>query len=79
MLNELSADHTAAKEELEALQEYMAKLEDQCVAQPEPYEARKQQREKEIQGLREAASTLNTQHIHHTSALYILFIYKLYK
>lgn len=54
LLNELKSDHISAKEEFDALQEYMTKLQDQCVAKPEPYEERKEKREKEIQGLREA-------------------------
>ena len=59
LLNELTSDHSSAREELDALQEYMAKLQDQCVAKPEPYEERKQKREKEVQGLREALAGLD--------------------
>ncbi|CAJ1430815.1 unnamed protein product [Effrenium voratum] len=59
MLNELGSDHVAAKEELDALQDYMAKLQDQCVAKPEPYEERKQRRKKEIQGLQDALAALD--------------------
>lgn len=59
LLNELTSDHSSAREELDALQEYMAKLQDQCVAKPEPYEERKQKREKEVQGLREALAALD--------------------
>jgi len=59
LLNELKSDHISAKEEFDALQEYMTKLQDQCVAKPEPYEERKEKREKEIQGLREALAALD--------------------
>jgi len=59
LLNELSSDHAAAKEELDALQDFTAKLQDQCVAKPEPYEERKQRRENEINGLKEALAALD--------------------
>lgn len=59
LLNELSSDHAAAKEELDALQDFTAKLQDQCVAKPEPYEERKQRRENDINGLKEALAALD--------------------
>lgn len=74
MLNELTSDHSSAREELDALQEYMAKLQDQCVAKPEPYEERKQKREKEVQGLREALAALDGSQLQVAEAPHTAFL-----
>merc|ERR1712151_1245063 len=47
-VTELSADRETAYSELSAVSEYLAKLNERCVAKPEPYEPRKGRREAEI-------------------------------
>eukprot|EP00931_Biecheleriopsis_adriatica_P030466 TRINITY_DN17965_c0_g1_i2.p1 TRINITY_DN17965_c0_g1~~TRINITY_DN17965_c0_g1_i2.p1 ORF type:complete len:401 (-),score=121.21 TRINITY_DN17965_c0_g1_i2:39-1241(-) len=58
-IGELSADHAATKEELDALNDYMEKLKDQCIAKPEPYEVRRDRRNNEIKGLKNALAALD--------------------
>merc|ERR1712232_238770 len=53
-----SSDRTSIHTELDAVVEYLAKLEQMCIAKPEPYAERKARREAEIAGLREAISIL---------------------
>merc|ERR1719291_373368 len=55
---ELSADRETADSELSAVDEYLAKLTERCVAKPETYESRKARREAEIAGLKEALAIL---------------------
>merc|ERR1719389_991338 len=55
---ELSSDLAGVQEELTAVLEYLDKLKDMCIAKPETYEYRKERREKEIAGLREALAIL---------------------
>merc|ERR1719437_172752 len=55
---ELSADRETADSELSAVNEYLAKLTERCVAKPETYESRKARREAEIAGLKEALAIL---------------------
>merc|ERR1719401_2182809 len=57
-ITELSADRETTSSELSAVLEYYAKIKDRCIAKPETYESRKARREAEIQGLKEALSTL---------------------
>lgn len=57
-INEMTGDRASAQEELDALEEYWAKLTDQCVVKEIPYEVRKEKREKEITGLKEALGHL---------------------
>merc|ERR1712187_151222 len=56
---ELSADRTTVDSELSAVNEYLAKLTERCVAKPETYESRKARREAEIAGLKEALAVLS--------------------
>merc|ERR1712048_4533 len=55
---ELSADRETVDSELSAVNEYLAKLTERCVAKPETYESRKARREAEIAGLKEALAIL---------------------
>jgi chromosome segregation ATPase len=48
----------SVSEELDAVLEYLSKLNDQCIAKPEPYEERKRRREEEISGLKNALEIL---------------------
>mmetsp|Transcript_35059 Transcript_35059/g.81389 ORF Transcript_35059/g.81389 Transcript_35059/m.81389 type:complete len:707 (-) Transcript_35059:70-2190(-) len=60
-LTELSADREPASTELAAVMEYLGKLKERCVAKPETYEKRKERREAEIAGLKEALSILKSE------------------
>merc|ERR1719213_1212822 len=55
---ELESDIAGVQEELDAVLEYLEKLKSMCIAKPEPYETRKQRREQEIAGLKEALAIL---------------------
>mmetsp|Transcript_2609 Transcript_2609/g.5483 ORF Transcript_2609/g.5483 Transcript_2609/m.5483 type:complete len:665 (+) Transcript_2609:76-2070(+) len=50
-------------EELDAVLEYLSKLNDQCVAKPEPYAERKRRREAELAGLKNALEILEGESI----------------
>jgi len=54
----LSADRETAAAEQSAVLEYYARLKARCIARPEAYEARRQRRAAEIQGLKEALAVL---------------------
>merc|ERR1719478_594711 len=58
---ELTGDREGAQTELDAVLEYYEKINDQCIAKPEPYEERKRRREAEIAGLKEALAILEGQ------------------
>merc|ERR1719335_559765 len=58
LVTELSSDLAGVQEELDAVLEYLEKLKEMCIAKPETYEYRKERREKEIAGLREALQIL---------------------
>jgi len=58
---EARSDRASAQDQLDAVNEYLAKLEEQCVAKAEPYAARKARREAEIAGLRQALEILDGQ------------------
>ena len=45
--------------ELAAVEEYLGKIEDECIAKPETYGERKARREAEISGLKKALQILN--------------------
>merc|ERR1719160_1511128 len=55
---EATSDRAGVQAELDAVLEYLAKLEDQCIAKPEPYEERVRRREAEIAGLKVALQIL---------------------
>jgi len=55
---EATADREGVQEELDAVLEYFAKIKEECIAKPEPYEERKKRREAEIAGLKEALAIL---------------------
>jgi chromosome segregation ATPase len=57
-LSEATTDRATMQTELDAVMEYLKKLEDMCVAKPETYAARKAHRESEIAGLKEALKIL---------------------
>merc|ERR1719321_2064164 len=55
---EHSSDRDGLQTELDAVLDYWEKIQEQCVAKPEPYEERKKRREAEIAGLKEALGIL---------------------
>merc|ERR1719335_1535951 len=58
---ELSSDRETSSTELSAVMDYDGKIKERCIAKPETYEERKDRREAEISGLKEALSILNGQ------------------
>jgi len=58
---EMSSDKEGVQTELDAVLEYLASLEKQCIAKPESYSDRRARREAEISGLHEALSILDSE------------------
>merc|ERR1719468_90984 len=58
---ELSSDRKGVKEELDAVLEYLSKIEEECIAKAETYEDRKARRAAEIAGLEEALQVLESE------------------
>lgn len=58
--SELTNDRAQIQEELDAVLEYYEKLKGQCIAKPDTYEDRKARRERQIQGLQEALTMLES-------------------
>merc|ERR1719359_1708680 len=61
VISETTKDRATVQTELDAVLEYLKKLEDMCVAKPETYAARKAHREAEIAGLKEALNILENE------------------
>jgi len=58
---ELSSDRATASEEHAAVMDYYAKIKERCIAKPETYEDRKNRRQAEIEGLKQALSILENE------------------
>merc|ERR1719330_1817984 len=58
---ELNSDLSQVQAELDAVQEYLTGIEGQCIAKAETYATRKERREAEIAGLREALQILESE------------------
>merc|ERR1719277_1282205 len=58
-VTEVTADRATTQSELDAVQEYLTKLEAMCVAKPETYAERADRRAAEIAGLKQALSILD--------------------
>lgn len=57
-LSQATSDKETTSSELTAVSDYEAKLKDRCIAKPIPYEERQRRREDEINGLRQALTSL---------------------
>jgi len=57
-ISELKSDKSGVRTELDAVNEYFASLNKECIAAPSSYEERKERRDKQIAGLKEAMGTL---------------------
>jgi len=60
-LAELRGDKESESSELDAVLDYYSKIKKQCVAKPDSYQVRKQRREAEIEGLKDALDILENQ------------------
>merc|ERR1740121_1258107 len=60
-ITELSSDKDNTKEQLDAVLEYLSKVEGECIAKPESYEERKKRREAELAGLKEGLEVLESE------------------
>merc|ERR1719223_1405724 len=58
---ELTSDKENVEVELSAVNEYLKKIEDECIAKPETYEERKARRKAEIAGLKEGLTVLESE------------------
>jgi len=57
-ISELGSDRQTTNSELGAVMEYYGKIKERCIAKPESYAERKQRRESEIAGLKDALAIL---------------------
>merc|ERR1719253_1155727 len=60
-VGETSADKSTVQAELDAVMEYWARIQDECVAKAETYAEKKARREAEISGLKEALEILESE------------------
>merc|ERR1719330_1688186 len=60
-ISELTADRNTDQTELNAVNDYYAKVKERCIAKPETYEERKRRRAAEIQGLKSALDILENE------------------
>merc|ERR1719145_217614 len=60
-ISELSNDRNTDQTELNAVNDYYAKVKERCIAKPETYEERKRRREAEINGLKAALDILENE------------------
>merc|ERR1719198_2825493 len=60
-ITELSGDRTGVQTELDAVNEYLAKLAERCTVMPDSYAEKKERREAELAGLKEALNILSTE------------------
>jgi len=60
-ISELSSDRDTSSTELSAVLEYYEKLNERCIAKPETYESRKDRRQAEIAGLKDALNILESE------------------
>jgi len=58
---DLSTDREGVQAELDAVLEYLAKINERCIAKAETYAERKRRREAEIAGLKDALNTLESE------------------
>merc|ERR1712117_782677 len=58
---ELSADRSSVQAELDAVLEYLSKIESECIEKAETYATRKARHEAEIAGLKEALQILESE------------------
>jgi hypothetical protein len=68
-LMETKSDTGSTGEELSAVSEYQDQLKSRCIAQPESYKVRKERREAELQGLKDALDILEGDAIPASAAL----------
>jgi len=57
-ISEATSDRSGVTSELDAVKEYLKKLDDMCIAKPDTYAERKARREAELAGLKEALEIL---------------------
>lgn len=60
-ISEMEADRATEVEELKAINEYFGKVKERCVAKPSSYEDLKARRDQEIQGLRDALASVESE------------------
>merc|ERR1712161_25062 len=59
--SELTADRTGVQEELDVVLEYLAKIEERCIAKAETYAEGKRRRDSEIAGLKKDMDILESE------------------
>lgn len=59
--SETKTDRASEQEQLDAVEDYMAKLKKECVAKPDSYEEREKRRSEEMEGLRRALDILSSE------------------